>query len=123
MSVALIVLGHGSRNPAATEQFHDLIAQLRERRGEPVYPAFMELAEPSLAHAVAEAVSAGADEIVVQPCFLFDGNHIRRDIPELLAGLAAEHAAVAFRFGRPIGADARVADILLERAEEAACLA
>lgn len=123
MSIALIVLGHGSRNPAATEQFHDLIAQLRERRSEPVYPAFMELAEPSLAEAVAEAVAAGADEIVVQPCFLFDGNHIRRDIPELLAGLAAEHAAVAFRFGRPIGADTRVVDILLERAEEAACLA
>ena len=123
MSVALIILGHGSRNPAATEQFHDLIAQLRERRGESVYPAFMELAEPSLAAAVAEAVTAGADEIVVQPCFLFDGNHIRRDVPELLAALAAEHAAVAFRFGRPIGADARVADILLERAEVAACLA
>jgi sirohydrochlorin ferrochelatase len=123
MSIALIVLGHGSRNPAATEQFHDLVAQLRERRDEPVYPAFMELAEPTLADAVAEAVTAGADEIVVQPCFLFDGNHIRRDIPELLAGLAGEHVGVAFRFGRPIGADARVADILLERAGEAACLA
>ena len=122
MSAALIILGHGSRNPAATEQFHDLVAQLRVRREEPVYEAFMELAEPRLADAVAEATAAGVDEIVVQPCFLFDGNHMRRDIPEMLAGFAAGNPAVTFRFGRPLGPDARVVDILLERAEEATCL-
>ena len=83
----------------------------------------MELAEPSLADAVDEAVAGGADEIVVQPCFLFDGMHIRRDIPEMLGGFASDHPGVSFRFGRPLGADARIADILLERAEEAACLA
>jgi len=123
MSSALIVLGHGSRNPAATEQFHELVAQLRVRRDEPVYPAFMELAEPGLADVVAEAVQAGADDVVVQPCFLFDGNHIRRDIPEMLAGFASGYPAVTFRFGRPLGPDARVADILMERAAEATCLA
>ena len=123
MISALIVLGHGSRNPAATQQFQELVAQLRRRRQEPVLPAFMELAEPSLAAAVEEAVTGGAEEIVVQPCFLFDGMHIRRDIPEMLAGFASSHPGVGFRFGRPLGADARIADILMERAEEAACLA
>lgn len=122
MSTALIILGHGSRNAAATEQFHDLVAQLRVRRDDPVLAAFMELAEPSLADAVGAAVAGGADEIVVQPCFLFDGMHIRRDIPEMLAGFAAEHPAVTFRFGRPLGPDARLAEILLERAREATCL-
>jgi sirohydrochlorin ferrochelatase len=123
VSTALIVLGHGSRNPAATAQFMELVERLRTGRDELVLPAFMELAEPGLAAAVADAVGGGADEIVVQPCFLFDGMHIRRDIPEMLAVFATEHPAVTFRFGRPIGADARVAEILLERAEEAACLA
>lgn len=122
MNSALIVLGHGSRNPAATAQFMELVEQLRADRGGPVMPAFMELAEPGLAAAVAEAVGGGADEVVVQPCFLFDGMHIRRDIPEMLAGFAAEHPTVTFRFGRPLGADARIAEILLERAGEAACL-
>ena len=120
---ALIVLGHGSRNAAATEQFNVVVEELCSRQDDPVYAAFMELAEPSLPDAVAAAVATGAAEIVVQPCFLFDGNHIRRDIPELLAGLAAEYPDVSFKFGRPIGPDVRVADILLERAGEAACLA
>jgi sirohydrochlorin cobaltochelatase len=122
VNTALIVLGHGSRNPAATEQFMELVAQLRTRRDEPVYPAFMELAEPSLDQAVEAAVGDGAVEIVVQPCFLFDGNHIRRDIPEMLAGFASAHPAVTFRFGRPLGPDARVVDILMERAAEATWL-
>jgi sirohydrochlorin ferrochelatase len=123
MSSALIVLGHGSRNPAATAQFMELVEQLRSRRDEPVLPAFMELAEPGLDAAVAEAVAGGATEIVVQPCFLFDGMHIRRDIPGMLSGFAAQHPDVAFRFGRPFGADPRLAEILIERAGEAACLA
>lgn len=122
MSSALIILGHGSRNPAASEQFMELVAQLRERRDDPVLPAFMELAEPSLAAAVGEAVAGGADEVVVQPCFLFDGMHIRRDIPEMLAGFTAAHPGIVFRFGRPLGADVRIAAILAERAEEATCL-
>jgi sirohydrochlorin cobaltochelatase len=122
MSAALVLLGHGSRNPVATEQFHELVAQLQARRNEPVYAAFMELAEPSLGAAVAAAVDRGATEITVQPCFLFDGNHIRRDVPAMLAGLVAGNAAVTFRFGRPLGADRRVVDILAEHAEEAACL-
>lgn len=122
MSSVLIVLGHGSRNPAATAQFMELVEQLRARRDEPVLPAFMELAEPGLDAAVAEAVAAQATEIVVQPCFLFDGMHIRRDIPEMLSGFAAQHPTVAFRFGRPFGADPRLVEILLERAGEATCL-
>jgi sirohydrochlorin ferrochelatase len=122
VSNALIILGHGSRNPAATAQFNELVEQVRVRRDELVLTAFMELAEPSLAVAVGEAVTAGADAIVVQPCFLFDGMHIRRDIPAMLAGFAVEHPDVAFSFGRPIGADTRIADILLERAGEATCL-
>ena len=119
---ALIVLGHGSRNPAATEQFHELVAQLLLRREGLVLAAFMELAEPSLAAAVDEAVAGGAEEIVVQPCFLFDGMHIRRDIPHMLTGFASSHPGIAFRLGRPLGADTRIADILMERAEAAACL-
>jgi sirohydrochlorin ferrochelatase len=122
VSDALVILGHGSRNPAATRQFNELVGTMRARGDGLVLPAFMELAEPSLADAVAEAVASGARTIVVQPCFLFDGMHIRRDIPKTIRGLAAQYEDVAFRLGRPMGTDTRIADILLERAREAACL-
>ena len=56
----------------------------------------------------ARASAAGADEIVVQPCFLFDGNHIRRDVPALLAAgwaLQDTGAAVGLVPGEFRGAD------------------
>ena len=118
MSSALIVLGHGSRNPIASEQFLELVAQLRARRDDPVYPAFMELAEPSLT----QAVSAGAERIIVQPCFLFDGMHIQRDIPAMLAGFKDDHPGVSFYYGRPFGVDVRLVELMQERAREATCL-
>ncbi len=122
MSAALLILGHGSRNPAASQQFMEIVEQIRAQYDDPVYPAFMELAEPSLPDAVAEAVASGATEIIVQPCFLFDGIHIRVDIPEMLAELSLAHPTATFSFGRPLGADPRVVEILLERSEGATCL-
>lgn len=118
MSRALIVLGHGSRSAEATAQFLQVTEILKAKSGEPlVYAAFMELAPPSLPEVAAQAIAAGATEIVVLPCFFFMGNHIKRDIPEILDALKAEYPAVTFHFAKPIGADPRIVDILLDRAE------
>jgi precorrin-8X/cobalt-precorrin-8 methylmutase len=116
VSIAVIVLGHGSRSPEATAQFLQVAESLAPRLpGTPVLPAFMELAEPSLAAAVAAAVAEGADEIVVLPCFLFMGMHIKNDIPRKVAAAAEAHPAVRFSVREPIGPDPGITEILLER--------
>lgn len=113
---AVIVLGHGSRSPEATEQFMRIVEMLAPRLpGRIVLPAFMELAPPSLAEAVTSAVEAGASEIVVLPCFLFMGNHIKHDIPEKVAEAAGPYLGVRFEIREPIGPDPRVAELLLDR--------
>lgn len=113
---AVIVLGHGSRSPEATRQFVTVARMLEPRLpGTAVLPAFMELAEPSLADAVDRAVSGGASHIVVLPCFLFMGNHIKHDIPKKIARAAEAHPGVTFEQREPIGPDPRVAEALLER--------
>ena len=95
-----------------------VIDQLRARRpGDAVLPAFMELAAPTVPDAVAEALRLGATELVVVPCFLFQGNHIKRDIPELLDKVRTEHPGLVVRYAKPIGPDPRVAEILNERVE------
>lgn len=113
---AVIVLGHGSRSPEATEQFLRVTAALAPRvPGAAVYPAFMELAEPLLADSIEQAISAGARRVVVLPCFLFMGNHIKLDIPRHVQRVAEKHPDVEFEIREPLGPDLRVADILLER--------
>ncbi|HEY3415248.1 MAG TPA: CbiX/SirB N-terminal domain-containing protein [Armatimonadota bacterium] len=122
MKRAIIVLGHGSRSADATEQFLRIIEMLRELHpDDSVLPAFMELAPPRLAEAISLAIGQGAKEIIVLPCFLFQGMHIKRDIPEMLAELKAENPDVTVLFGRPIGPDPRIAEILTDRLEEIAC--
>ena len=83
-----------------------------------MFAAYMELADPRLQQAIAQAVADGAVDILVVPCFLFQGIHIKEDIPEMLSALRQQHPEVMVRFGRPIGADPRVAEILAERVEE-----
>lgn len=119
---AIIVIGHGSRSADATAQFHQVAAQLAALRPDAlVLPAFMELASPRLQEAIRQAVAVGKTDIVVVPCFLFQGIHIKEDIPEMLVELRLAHPQLTVRFGRPIGADPRLAEILAERVTEVVC--
>jgi precorrin-8X/cobalt-precorrin-8 methylmutase len=113
---AVIVLGHGSRSPEATEQFLRVVEMLKPRLpGSVVVPAFMELAEPSLPDAVEQAAASGATQVTVLPCFLFMGNHIKHDIPQKVAEASAPHPDLRFEIRDPIGPDPRVAELLLDR--------
>lgn len=113
---AVIVLGHGSRSTEATDQFLSLVETLVPHLpGIDVRAAFMELAAPSLEDAVAGAVEAGAGEIVVLPCFLFIGNHIKNDIPRKIERQAERFPDVRFEQREPIGPDPRIREVLLDR--------
>ena len=112
-------MGHGSRSPEAKAQFLQIIDALKRQYDTTlVLPSFMELAEPRLQAAMLQAVESGAQEVLVIPCFLFQGMHIKDDIPAMLDALASTHPGVTVRFGRPIGPDPRIADILVDRVKE-----
>jgi len=112
---AVIVLGHGSRSEEATRQFHEIVDTLRAQTEAPVLPAFMELAEPSFTDAVAEASRLGVRHVLVLPLFLFVGMHIKHDIPEMIAQAGEANPHLSFELRAPLGADPRIADILLTR--------
>jgi precorrin-8X/cobalt-precorrin-8 methylmutase len=116
---AVIVIGHGSRSADATKEFLQLVSAVRLRTpGLPVEPAFMELAEPSLPVAVKSLCEQGATHIAVVPCFLFHGNHIKKDIPELIEDLRKAFPATQFSLGRHLGPESRIADLVATRIDE-----
>jgi sirohydrochlorin cobaltochelatase len=118
---AVILLDHGSREPDANAQLEALAAQVAARLpGRVVATAHLTLAEPSLTAAAAACARDGAREIVVVPCFLAPGRHVREDLPRLVAELRAAHPGVAFALAAPLGPHAAIADALAERAEAAA---
>ena len=59
---ALILVDHGSRFPEANEMLLEVVAMVKRLSGlTRVYPAHMELAEPSIRQAFETAVRDGAD--------------------------------------------------------------
>lgn len=117
---AVILFDHGSREPEANAQLDALAALLAVRLpGRRIATAHLSLAAPSLADAGAACVRAGAEEVVVVPCFLAPGRHVREDLPLLVDALRAAHPGVTFHLAAPLGAHPSVADALAERAEAA----
>lgn len=92
---AIVLFAHGSRVEAANEGVRVLAKQVQDSGGfTRVRAAFLELGQPDLKGAIAEAVESGLQRIIVVPYFLTLGMHLRRDLPELLAREKEAHPGV-----------------------------
>lgn len=119
MGKGLIVIGHGSRSRDAVEAFFQVVDLVRKRSDfQSVEGAFMELSKPSIPEVVAGVAQSGVTEIVFVPYFLYEGIHIKEDIPQMIREIAANYPGVSFKLARPIGVEPVLADILLDRAAE-----
>lgn len=118
MKTGVVVLGHGSRAEDARSVFNKIVEMIEDKVDyEIVKGASMELAEPSLEQVI-DQIANEVNKISIIPLFLFPGVHIQEDIPELIEELEEEYPEVEFKFGKNIGADEKIADIMVERIEE-----
>lgn len=119
MKTALIILGHGSRAPEATETLVAVTEMVRAKTDyERVVYASLQLSKPDLGSVVSELVDAGIKKIMVLPFLIATGQHVKEDIPNELAALREKYPGVEMDLGKPLGADSRLAEILIERAAE-----
>ncbi len=118
---AALIVGHGSRSQEAVAQFNQVVDRVRLNAVfSVVMGAHMELAEPDIPTVIKELADAAITDIVVVPYFLFMGNHIKKDIPDILNEQRLLYPHITFKLGNPIGFEPLVADILIKRATEAA---
>jgi len=104
MSSALILFGHGARDPAWAEPMRRVQAAIRQRGGgSRVELAFLEFLAPTLADCAAGLVADGVRRIVVLPMFIAQGGHLKRDLPGRLQRLRAAHDGVDFTLAAAIG--------------------
>jgi sirohydrochlorin cobaltochelatase len=116
----LILFAHGARDPRWVEPFEMIAAAVRKRAPEvDVRLAFLELMTPDLP-SVADAMAAdGCARIDILPLFLGTGGHLRRDLPPLVEGIAAEHPAIIMTLH---GAAGEAPDVIAALAAHAALL-
>jgi sirohydrochlorin cobaltochelatase len=101
---ALLIVGHGSRDPRGAREFHELVALVRER--DPalaVEGGFIELSRPPISECVERLAGAGARDIAAVPLMLLAAGHAKDDIPATLVREKMSHPDVSFRYGRALG--------------------
>ncbi len=116
---ALVIIGHGTRDPQGVAEFRELVAKVAAVAGEwIVEPCFLELAEPDVARGLDCAVERGATEVVALPLLLFAAGHAKRDVPELLADASRRHPSVEFRQAPHLGCHADLIELSVQRYRE-----
>ena len=118
---AVMIVGHVSRSLKSKKKKKKIIEVMKQKLAHTkVYGTNMELAEPLMEDTIDEIVkeNSGISEIIVVPFFLFEGMHIRKDIPEKLDEFREKYPDIKITFGRPLGADPMIAEVLTPRVNE-----
>ena len=119
MKTGIILISHGSKLNSGNDGLFKVADMLRAmNRWDIVEAAFLQLAKPGLDEVVKKTVENGVDRIVVVPLLLFKGNHVYKDIPEMLENGKVKYPEIEFIYTNNIGADERIALIAADRIHE-----
>jgi sirohydrochlorin cobaltochelatase len=118
-SDALLLIGHGSRDAEAISEYYHFADTLACRLHLPVYPCFLEFADPPIAEGIRACVEAGARRVVALPLFLGPAGHQKNDVPAILNWAKTQWPQVYFKYGVPLGAQPQIISVLAQRAQEA----
>ncbi|MGW5359618.1 sirohydrochlorin chelatase [Actinopolymorpha pittospori] len=118
MSIGVLVVAHGSRDPRAAPVARRVAADVATQLpGVATAAAFLELSAPSPTEALDQLADSGVEDVAVVPYLLSDAYHSRVDLPAV-ADLARARGWTA-RLGQVLGPDPRLLDALGARLEEA----
>lgn len=109
---AILYIAHGSRLDEANMKFITFIKEVMNRSEASIQAyGFIEHAKPSIAQAIESCIEQGTREITVVPILLLPGIHANEDIPAELKA----YPEVEFHYGKPLGFDEIMVDLLFER--------
>ena len=115
----VVVFAHGSSVPEANHSIALLAAEVSRKAGLPAIAAFLELAQPDLTAALDQVSATGARRVVIVPCFLTMGVHVREDLPRLVEQQRTRFPGIEFVLGQSLEGHPGVARVLLDRVQEA----
>jgi sirohydrochlorin cobaltochelatase len=124
---ALLLAGHGTRDPEGVAGFTALTRRLSAREHSAGGPAsaaadrvdvaggFIELSAPPLRDAVSDLAAGGHRALVAVPLMLSAAGHSKGDVPAALARETARHPGLVMKYGRPLGPHPVLLSLLADR--------
>ncbi|MDW2876752.1 MULTISPECIES: sirohydrochlorin chelatase [Bacillaceae] len=118
---AVLLVGHGSRDPEGNVQVREFIRELEPRLDSSllVETCFLEFEMPTISQGIQACVRKGAKHIVVIPIMLLPAGHSKIHIPAAIDEAKEHYPGVQFTYGRPIGIHEETFEISKTRLEEA----
>jgi sirohydrochlorin cobaltochelatase len=104
MKHAIVLFGHGSRDPLWHKPIEHVAAAIAEKSPNTLVAcAYLELSFPDLPSAVQQLVKQGATSLRILPMFLGVGRHAREDLPALVADLRPQYPNLQISLGNAVG--------------------
>jgi sirohydrochlorin ferrochelatase len=102
---AVLLVGHGSRNPRAADVVAELASRVRASLpGRRVAVAHLDFTDPAVGVALTELAADGAREVVAVPLLFAPGYHLRVDLRAAVAEVRAGLPWLSVRITEPLGA-------------------
>jgi sirohydrochlorin cobaltochelatase len=121
MADTIILFAHGSRDPEWAAPLRELQKSVASQRPDAqVLLSFLELMQPDLPAALAQAAAQGARRATVVPLFLSAGAHLKSDLPRLVEAASVAHPQLAVRVLPPLGENEAVLRVLADWIAQAA---
>ncbi|MCF8068065.1 MAG: CbiX/SirB N-terminal domain-containing protein [Desulfobacterales bacterium] len=96
----LLIIAHGSRREESNKEIAalaDSITKISQDYFKIISHAFLEFTDPSADYQIEKLAGLGASEIIVFPFFLASGNHVIKDLPEILKSAEEKYPHITFK--------------------------
>jgi sirohydrochlorin cobaltochelatase len=118
---AVLLCGHGSRDPEAVREFELAAAALRPRLlGFDFATGYLEFARPTIRDGLALLAARGARTILAIPGMLFAASHVKNDLPWEMNSFIADNPDIDVRLARDLGIDPKLLEAAADRIAAAA---
>src|SRR6266567_2671517 len=117
---AVLLCGHGSRDPEAIAEFEEAASALRARLansapGGDFATGYLEFARPTIGEGLAALTARGARRILAIPGMLFAASHVKNDLPWEMNSFIADNPGIDVRLGRDLGIEPKLLEAAADR--------
>lgn len=120
MDQALLIVGHGSRDPEGVGELLDMVRGFRESQpGSRIEVAFLEFTRPTIGEMIDRLAAEGCGGVVVLPGVLLAAGHAKNDIAGEVRAARVRHPGLPIHMGRPLDIDPSVLQLCRVRYQEA----
>lgn len=115
----ILLLAHGSREGDTESTMRQITEYVKaDLKNDMIEEAYLQFRDKNLEKGLLSLIERGADDIRVVPYFLFEGVHIKEDIPAEIRVFNEQYPNVKITMGSTLGADRRLAEIVADRVRQ-----